>query len=76
MTMKNYCQEQSKAYKKTHLQAKVILAGVLCLISAIVRPYPDTLIDCAIINIWLFGVNSIAYILEHIKNEPHNHDKI
>jgi hypothetical protein len=67
----------SNRYQWDHLFAKVIVFSLYLLVGVVSietnNPYLTLTVGTPI---WLFGVNSVAYILECLGGHPHNHNRI
>ena len=67
---------RSKRYKRTHLQAKLIMCVVLDLFMTITIILGIPWLNLLIVWIWVLGVNTIGHGIEEVRHEEHLHDII
>ena len=63
-----------KEYAITHKVAKLLMALIVMVLLGLDGSL--TLLNGAAILVWIFGTNSIAYLMETVLHLNHKHDKI
>jgi hypothetical protein len=63
-------------YRKIHKLAKLVIFALVVLLLVINRVYNLLILDILAVALWFFGVNTVAYIIEHVLNLRHTHDKV
>lgn len=62
----------AKSYNKVHTRAKGIIFTIIICLLFVDNAYANILAA----TVWYWGINPTAYMLEHICNLRHRHNKI
>ena len=63
-------------YDKAHRAGKVLIAIIISILLVLTTMnFLDTLLSIVITWIWLFGVNTMSYLIETLLHWRHKHDR-
>lgn len=68
--------EHKRQYQQNHLSAKVIVCCIQLVLVLLIDIVQTKLLILLAVVLYYFGVNTVAYLLEHIRGHRHRHDKI